>query len=665
MEKIELSGSFAGEIVDFNKAHHVELSDGFYKKTDSEFVVKVDGRFYRKNSPLIVKGDPDFYGTEYLLKEDSFPYGDYFLHKGHVISRNTANFESTGLFNLEIRYYHHSESFRTIYTVGSSATVSFKEARQLFDAGMIFIFNDSYFHSVLKVTVQNYSRRGPTDMPADHISMTFNPGNKFTNKSLIDGLLKEGSIVELNGSYWLSSQIKYSYDLSGKKYKPLSCNMTGTLFDLRKSPTFKLRTIGKDNRSTIEKIVSTNTGIIVPLNQVLRRQIFDIIEIDSDFKTDDSEDVETMFDGVTVVTNEDKNLINSLYKKIKSIASSGDVIARRDRVLDTHWFNGATELDSELFTSNTIGGQGGDFVYSRNKVPLSLSKTLDLTGGLGYTFGVEIETAAGVVPLMQADSIKCDIVGDRSISSMEYVTGVLHGDDGMKHLSRVCKTISDYCLVNDSCGVHVHIGTVEGAQKIVFDKEFSVYAVMLGCQLEKELFSFLPPNRMDGRNSSGLPYCGSILEFSGISLKSWKKKLSRYVLGPESEDVIFESLKDLINPSHRVGRWAAGRYKWLNLINCLTDNSDRRNGGGFQTIEFRLFNATSNPVDVRAFVLISMAFTYFCMERRELIETGNVSLKEVLIHSLSPASYGFVMEWLTKRKFLLAQASTKKLQKTF
>src|SRR5690606_20647291 len=71
----------------------------------------------------------------------------------------------------------------------------------------------------------------------------------------------------------------------------------------------------------------------------------------------------------------------------------------------------------------------------------------------------------------------------------EYVTGVLKGDAGFKHLQEITKTIASKCKIDKRASVHVHIGSLK------WNSEEIVIAYLLGEILEEELFSMLPKSR--------------------------------------------------------------------------------------------------------------------------------------------------------------------------
>jgi hypothetical protein len=117
-----------------------------------------------------------------------------------------------------------------------------------------------------------------------------------------------------------------------------------------------------------------------------------------------------------------------------------------------------------------------------------------------YTFGVEIETSGGCVPIDEIVSkhINVKSVRDGSISGGEYVTGVLKGDQGFVNLKKLTSILTRNCSINTECGIHVHLGNFS------FSKENIIFAYILCTMLEPELMDMMPNSRRDNRYCTAL-----------------------------------------------------------------------------------------------------------------------------------------------------------------
>jgi hypothetical protein len=271
---------------------------------------------------------------------------------------------------------------------------------------------------------------------------------------------------------------------------------------------------------------------------------------------------------------------------------------------------------------------GKSTVYApiNKRVPV-LSNTTGLTGGLQYTFGVEIETSQGICPSKYLDETLTLMVGDGSIGAGEYVTPVLHGDTGMQYLEKLCKALSNTCLVDDRCGIHVHVGgmkEIKGVAQTDFNRHFAIGAIKLGCLIEKELYETCPPSR-----GPELKHCHSILRYKGINDSNWREYLGAYVFGPEEKWGSPFSMTPYkygdpgVNKEVQVDQWCGGRYKWLNLVHILSKSK-------LGTCELRIFPGSTNFEKICNYVLLSMAFVWMVENRMGMIEKGNVTLEQVL-----------------------------------
>lgn len=271
------------------------------------------------------------------------------------------------------------------------------------------------------------------------------------------------------------------------------------------------------------------------------------------------------------------------------------------------------------------------------RVPV-IGKTFTKTGGLKYSFGVEFETSQGLLPNKAAEDVGLFIVGDRSIGAAEYVTAPMKGDAGIEMLEAQCNALRKHTLVDDRCGVHVHVGSLFSPTEAKltptpkeapsFDKNFLINSIRLGAYIEEELFESLPSSRVPT-----LYHCHSIRRFKNINETNFDTFLGAYIFGPKEKWLDehgepvepfkmsqYKLSKDR-NQNSELGVWAEGRYKWLNLIHSYTRSRHR-------TIEFRIFSPTTVFEKVYAYVLTSMAFTYVVDNKSGIIKEG-VTLSQV------------------------------------
>lgn len=279
-----------------------------------------------------------------------------------------------------------------------------------------------------------------------------------------------------------------------------------------------------------------------------------------------------------------------------------------------------------------------------------LSDDCTLTGGIKYTFGCEIETAAGYIP---RDALPggVHVVGDRSIGAYEYVTPILHGNRGIKYLKRLMTKIRDYTCVDDACAFQVRVGTLgaEGVESLVYSLDFAVSLIKLCAHLEPEVFSICPPNR-----HPRLKYCNSIRMFKDINHDNVHEYLGAYLYGPESTWDIktFDDYWYDPDDKQNVGYWYPGRYRWLSLIDVYAVR-------GAQALEFRIWPATTNFDKAYNYVLISLALVYVADFYRELIfkDVSQFDLKGVICmaYEASPSIVERLCTFIEQRKLKYAR----------
>lgn len=262
------------------------------------------------------------------------------------------------------------------------------------------------------------------------------------------------------------------------------------------------------------------------------------------------------------------------------------------------------------------------------------SRTFTRTGGLQYSFGIEFETSQGLIQNEAAlNELHLMAVGDRSIGAGEYVTAPLMGDNGIQLIEQACQLLNEETLVDDRCGLHVHIGSLFQPTKLrdvpnvkqapSFSKQYLMNCVNLGALIEEELYSTLPPNR-----EPTLYHCHSIKRFAPITDKNYATNFGAYLWGPYEwwlapNEKCRESLWKFepytlgsgLNQRTQVGQWQEGRYKWLNLLPSYHEKKNK-------TTELRIFSGTTVFEKVYAYILTSMAFVYAADNHPEIIKPG-------------------------------------------
>lgn len=302
-------------------------------------------------------------------------------------------------------------------------------------------------------------------------------------------------------------------------------------------------------------------------------------------------------------------------------------------VADDHGWYYCDECGEYVHRDEHSSHENGEFDNRVKGAVKSPSHTI--CGGMRYTFGVEIETDEGEVDEDDQAKHNWASVSDGSIGGHEYVTGILKGDTGFKELRAISDTLNRTGhKVKSNCGLHVHVG---GAY---FTKRFSVLAIMLGTQLEDELFAMMPGSRR--KNS----YCRGFKDaFKRTTIKNGDTKLAQFVFGDvygdeHQQQRIHEHERRIKfsrrrNRKHARDKYCDNRYTWLNLVLCNKNGSeDIMTRMNKQTIEFRLHSGTIDYEKMKNWVLICMSFVNFVENHQDSIIKKKVKLKHILKASL-------------------------------
>lgn len=640
-EKIIIKGSssYAGKEYDVDSTVIIQLTDGFYHKNDTASVARVNGRFYRVNSPLIVEAHRDhknFFSERFILKEEAAPYDGAYVRKDDLTTISVI--DDDAILDVAVLSYVTNEVYNSSNFVmedGSLKKLYYKSAGAIQNHFVVDELQRSYVsknHPELKkatsLGLSNASNRFHIDSPdlSARIEFLKNRKNVTVTSKEVYTLLEDHLIKDEDGmftkrsylSLWNGEDKKIRLDkLVAMTYedriKAIDDMFHETeIISFREAKTASSFAKSISNAIVIKKIVYKNSDKPSSSYSNILRSYTDIVP----------EDIMNTSD----------------YKKYKRAL---------DEITSSIKTGSLGSQPSPLFLCNNIGNQGGNYLFheARNR-SLEVSPTRLMTGGIGYTFGVELETSYGVLPKSLIEYSGCKAVGDRSIGALEYVTKPLHGDKGMTSLLQLVNDLGNFTHVDYKCGLHVHVGGSRMTDSPVFNRRFSIYAIKLGLQVQDEMFSIMPTHRLENKNRDGIPYCGKIESvYQSISTNNWREMLGLYVYGrPFDADN---------NSKSRLFRWIPSRYKWLNLVNCNSDNGGRSDAGSnerFSTIEFRIFEGTLNSIDVQNFVLLSLAFTKFVDCHQGLIEKGGVDLEKIIRKTLDKSAVEPLLEWIRQRK---------------
>ncbi len=279
------------------------------------------------------------------------------------------------------------------------------------------------------------------------------------------------------------------------------------------------------------------------------------------------------------------------------------------------------------------------------------SPTDMISEGKGYTIGYEIETSKGYVPMYVAKNLNMLCVYDGSIrddngnkhSGGEYVTGVLRGDAGFKHLYEILKQLSKRCEINKTCSFHVHVGNAD------FSKQTVVALWKLAQMLEAELYSMMPKSRKERA------HCRPIKRISF----TFDKKLSYDM----NIDKLYRKLFHIVSlgkyPSKTVNKMhnhpagdhcgfdtSTPRYWWINFVPTMFNLK----GKGNWTAEFRMHSATLNFTKAKNWSLISQGIVYVAENYSKLVFSKNKFTLAEVMKLAYPKKHEYLSRYINERK---------------
>ncbi len=282
------------------------------------------------------------------------------------------------------------------------------------------------------------------------------------------------------------------------------------------------------------------------------------------------------------------------------------------------------------------------------------SPSYQITEGVKYSFGVELEIARGFIPYWKRNRFNISAMRDGSLNGgqggLEIVTGVLRGDTGLYHLQELCKEISPRTMVDNYCSIHTHIGGLE------FSNKFLVNIYLLCQIIEKDMLSIVPPSR---RNNQ---YCKNLKKFDfspalnidDLKLKEDYFKLFEWISYEKIQNPTFNYNKTKQHPmGPKCGyNHDTPRYCWLNLVPAIFNT---RGDMRWKTLEFRLMEGSTNFEKINNWILLCMAIVKFADKYPENIE-NTTKINDILM-KIYPKKGCQLIEYFDERRRIFSSGS--------
>lgn len=205
------------------------------------------------------------------------------------------------------------------------------------------------------------------------------------------------------------------------------------------------------------------------------------------------------------------------------------------------------------------------------------------------SIGIEFETSLGVIPEDLCFKLGLIPLRDGSISSCEYSTVILRGNEGFNLLLHQLQTLREYTHFNKECSLHIHFGDFP----LDRDKIWTLYKLI---RYNTGNFLNLSPAysfQTELYKSNGKSYCKELRNFLDF------ESMFQYIAGqPFFGSFIQPHPKDRT----RDHKWNIdSRYYMCNFVNLLCYNVNK-------TVEFRFLRPTYNLEKILTWIYILNAF---------------------------------------------------------
>jgi hypothetical protein len=349
---------------------------------------------------------------------------------------------------------------------------------------------------------------------------------------------------------------------------------------------------------------------------------------------------------------------------------------------DMVWFNKKTIPSSEKSNTYSILDDNFNLIRLKNKFKNSNlkiePKIQKLNNLIKYSFGIELETSNGFVPLRIRDELGFTALRDGSLDGIEYTSVPFQGSKGLQAVKNFCKEISNRCDINEKCSLHIHFGDVRR------DKLYILSLWNLMQNLQTEFAQYFPYSRSFTIRSDGKVYCKPLPNLN-VNLNTILKSKNKNILNKEIYDqfnkiyswlnnnvplgeIYEKSLKKSLNFLNDSYKWKfieenlaytvknsthsikghkwdkPMRYHWVNFLCTFFSSAN--------TIEFRIHEATLNYNKIFSYMLICNAILNYANNIKLNFSLKSISLKTVLEHEYEPKIVNYLLEYLNYRKNL-------------
>lgn len=254
-----------------------------------------------------------------------------------------------------------------------------------------------------------------------------------------------------------------------------------------------------------------------------------------------------------------------------------------------------------------------------------------------YSFGIEMETLRGIIPISELERLNINPLRDGSINGLEYVSLPLKGKTGLYNFKEMLENVIKYTDSDYTCSMHVHVGGIPRTP------EFITAAFKVNYLIQNDLFKLFPDYKQFNTGVKKKCYTSPLDSSLMISLtkttksEEIEKNCSKIVNHLTSNYMDYSKLKlDEIESHPRdpgnSAKWnIIERYKFFNLIPLIFTNK--------QTIEYRIFTQPDTIDKGIFFLMLSLLITDYIVKNQQFINSNDLTLDRISLYEIL-GSYG-------------------------
>lgn len=234
--------------------------------------------------------------------------------------------------------------------------------------------------------------------------------------------------------------------------------------------------------------------------------------------------------------------------------------------------------------------------YFKDKQKIDEHIDFKFINELPYTFGLEFETAGGLIPQHKLYELGLIPLRDGSITGIEFSTVVLQGNEGLNLLKQQMKLLDTFTIFDKDCSLHIHLGGFPLRGDVLLAVNNIFFNSDIRCYVPELTFSTHMYKSNKEKN-----YCAYNVKYETFEMM-YRHLVERDFYGdfkqPHPKDV------------SGTRKWnVKSRYQAVNFVNALCYDSPK-------TIEYRILRPTYNFDKILGWLFIYAAIIKYAEQNK-------------------------------------------------